>query len=193
MHEDDRDRGCAIYNSIRARSRSPRPRSSAPTLLRTHYPLHPYMHELADQLGLMIWSEIPVYQIRHRATWRSRRCASPRASCADNMIANGNHPSVFALVDRQRAHLAAGRGAGRLLRARGATPRKALDPHASRRATRSRATRRRLPARVRAAGHHRRQRLLRLVSRARTARSPTATPLAAVPRRCAPATPTRRS
>ena len=58
------------------------------TLMRTHYPLHPYTHELADREGVLIWSEIPVYALktpnlakrRRDARWRprsSRRTSTP--------------------------------------------------------------------------------------------------------------------
>ena len=62
-------------------TRTPRPRASrsttraasscvneakalGATMMRTHYPLHPYTHELADRLGMLIWSEIPVYAVK---------------------------------------------------------------------------------------------------------------------------------
>ena len=40
------------------------------TLMRTHYPMHPYTHELADKEGVMIWSEVPSTRSRRR-TWPS--------------------------------------------------------------------------------------------------------------------------
>ena len=55
LHEDSKAAG------LRDRQRAPRgagrtsPRKLGGTVLRTHYPLHPYTHELADRLGLLIW------------------------------------------------------------------------------------------------------------------------------------------
>jgi beta-glucuronidase len=66
------------------------------TVLRTHYPVSPYLHELADRRGLMIWSEIPVYQVPHEILARGsvRRLAARMLS--DDIAANGNHVSVMA-------------------------------------------------------------------------------------------------
>jgi beta-glucuronidase len=66
------------------------------TVLRTHYPVSPYLHELADRRGLMIWSEIPVYQVPHEVLAKSsvRRLAARMLT--DDIAANGNHVSVMA-------------------------------------------------------------------------------------------------
>jgi beta-glucuronidase len=66
------------------------------TLLRTHYPLDPYFHQLADRQGVLIWSEIPVFQISGRllALKDVRRAAA--RMLRDNILANGSHPSVIA-------------------------------------------------------------------------------------------------
>jgi beta-glucuronidase len=63
------------------------------TMLRTHYPMHPYMHELADREGLLIWSEIPVYSIQTEFLndIRDRAVAELRK----NIEVNGSHPSVM--------------------------------------------------------------------------------------------------
>ena len=34
------------------------------TMVRSQYPLSAYEEQLADELGMMLWSEIPVYQVR---------------------------------------------------------------------------------------------------------------------------------
>jgi beta-glucuronidase len=66
------------------------------TILRTHYPLDPYFHQLADRQGVLIWSEIPVFQISGRllALKDVRRAAA--RMLRDNILANGSHPSVIA-------------------------------------------------------------------------------------------------
>ena len=46
-----------------------------------HYPLHPYFQEQADRLGIMQWSEIPVYSVKTAVPQAASSCAaSPRAS-----------------------------------------------------------------------------------------------------------------
>ena len=63
LHEDSKAQGFAIDNARREELVAEAKELGA-TVLRTHYPLHPYTHELADRLGLLIWSEIPVYTVR---------------------------------------------------------------------------------------------------------------------------------
>jgi beta-glucuronidase len=65
------------------------------TLLRTHYPLSPYLHELADRKGVMVWSEIPVYQVPHEVLAKSAVRQLAARMLTDNILANGNHPSVI--------------------------------------------------------------------------------------------------
>jgi beta-glucuronidase len=66
------------------------------TVLRTHYPFSPYMHELADRNGLMIWSEIPAYQIPRDILIKPSVGRLAARMLTDNIMANGNHPSVMA-------------------------------------------------------------------------------------------------
>jgi beta-glucuronidase len=64
-------------------------------VLRTHYPFHPYTHELADRLGLLIWEEIPVYSV---PTLVLKEPAVRRAAVDEltRMIgAHENHASVM--------------------------------------------------------------------------------------------------
>jgi beta-glucuronidase len=65
------------------------------TLLRTHYPLDPYFHQLADRQGVFLWSEIPVYQLEdevidhrgvHHKAFRQMR---------ENILDKASHPSVL--------------------------------------------------------------------------------------------------
>ena len=65
------------------------------TVIRAHYPVGPEIEEMADRDGILIWSEVPVYQVQspisaNRAGWRrptrcSRTTSSPtrttRRSC----------------------------------------------------------------------------------------------------------------
>ena len=62
-------------------------------MLRTHYPMHPYIHELADREGLLIWSEIPVYS--HKSALIDDITPRALAQLRSNIETNGNHPSVL--------------------------------------------------------------------------------------------------
>ena len=93
LHEDDGQRGFAIDNGIRRRVAAEAQELGA-TMLRSHYPLHPYTHELADRLGLMVWSEIPVYALKTRQLSKAvvRRMAARELE--KNILTNQNHASI---------------------------------------------------------------------------------------------------
>ncbi len=94
LHEDSKSEGFAIDNARREQLVD-QAKELGSTVLRTHYPLHPYTHELADRLGLLIWSEIPVYSIKTEVLKEPavRRLAVQELS--RNIEANENHPSVI--------------------------------------------------------------------------------------------------
>jgi beta-glucuronidase len=59
-------------------------------------PLNPWLEELADRYGILIWSEIPVSQAVANSyladpAWLARA----HALLTDDILANQNHPSVF--------------------------------------------------------------------------------------------------
>jgi beta-glucuronidase len=93
-HEEVPGKGSAIDNDDRAWLVE-QARAVGANLMRTHYPPHPQMHELADRLGVLIWSEVPVYQVKNRVL--TKRAARRRAIAMlrDNILANGHHPSVL--------------------------------------------------------------------------------------------------
>jgi len=94
LHEDDPRTGFAI-DSARRRQIVAQAKELGATVIRAHYPLHPEIHELADRLGLLIWSEIPVYAIK---TSQLRRLSVRRLAAREveaNILANRNHPSVL--------------------------------------------------------------------------------------------------
>ena len=65
------------------------------TMLRTHYPFTPVMQELADRMGVLLWSEVPVYQIPS-ATLKKTAVRREALSALEEMVAAfQNHPSVF--------------------------------------------------------------------------------------------------
>jgi beta-glucuronidase len=93
LHEDDPARGFAIDNAVRERVVAEAQELGA-TILRSHYPLHPYTHELADRLGLMVWSEIPVYALKTPQLAKAvvRRMAARELE--RNILTNQNHASI---------------------------------------------------------------------------------------------------
>jgi beta-glucuronidase len=95
MHEQDPEKGGAVPHAredlfVRLA------KQVGATVLRTHYPFSPYMHELADRNGLMIWSEIPVYQVPHDVLAQPSVNRLAARMLTDNITTNGNHPSVMA-------------------------------------------------------------------------------------------------
>ncbi|HXE46656.1 MAG TPA: glycoside hydrolase family 2 TIM barrel-domain containing protein [Conexibacter sp.] len=89
------------------------------TFVRAHYPLDPDFEDLADQNGILLWSEIPAtYQLPDadlgRSAFRSLALDELRA----NVLANRNRPSIAAWSlgnempsaagPNQKAYLAAG-------------------------------------------------------------------------------------
>lgn len=94
IHEDDPNLGFAI-GSAQRRAIIAETRELGATLLRSHYPLHPQLHELADEAGIMIWSEIPVYAVKTQ--YLKQRAVRELAAkeLEDNIVANQNHPSII--------------------------------------------------------------------------------------------------
>ena len=94
LHEDDPKLGFAITNQIRAREVAETKELGA-TMMRSHYPLHPYTHELADEQGMMIWSEIPVYALKTAALAKINVRKMAARELEDNILTNQNHPSIM--------------------------------------------------------------------------------------------------
>jgi beta-glucuronidase len=92
VHEDNQAQGFAVDNTWR-RWLVDRAKEVGASMLRTHYPMHPYIHELADREGLLIWSEIPVYA--HKTGYIDD--ITPRALkvLRKNIETNASHPSVL--------------------------------------------------------------------------------------------------
>ena len=63
-------------------------------MMRAHYPLHPYMQELADRDGMLIWSEIPVYSLKTEYLSATIVRTLAVEELRENIVANRNHPSV---------------------------------------------------------------------------------------------------
>jgi beta-glucuronidase len=94
VHEDSQSQGFAVDNAFRERLVA-ETKAAGATLMRSHYPMHPYTHELADRNGVLIWSEIPVYQISAQNLAKQRVTTLAEKELEKNIVANQNHPSVL--------------------------------------------------------------------------------------------------
>jgi len=93
LHEDSLQKGFAIGNDVREKLMADAKDLGA-TMIRTHYPMHPYMHELADRAGMLIWSEIPVYAIKTPQLKQRTVRALASKELGKNIENFGNHSSV---------------------------------------------------------------------------------------------------
>ena len=94
LHEDDPQTGFAIGSARRAQIVAQAKELGA-TVIRSHYPLHPEIHELADRAGLLVWSEIPVYAVKTQYLKREAVRKLAARELEDNILANQNHPSIM--------------------------------------------------------------------------------------------------
>jgi Glycosyl hydrolases family 2, TIM barrel domain/Glycosyl hydrolases family 2, sugar binding domain/Glycosyl hydrolases family 2 len=65
------------------------------TVIRSHYPLGPEMEEMADRDGILIWSEVPVYQLSSQALAQRSVLAHAQSILQQNILSNQNHPSIL--------------------------------------------------------------------------------------------------
>jgi beta-glucuronidase len=65
------------------------------TVIRSHYPVGPEMEEMADRDGILIWSEVPVYQLSSSVLAESSALAHAHSILKQNILANQNHPSIL--------------------------------------------------------------------------------------------------
>ncbi len=64
-------------------------------VIRSHYPLNPEILELADRYGILVWDEIPVWQVGDQYLGSRSWQASAFATLRQNILDNQNHPSVM--------------------------------------------------------------------------------------------------
>jgi beta-glucuronidase len=64
-------------------------------LIRSHYPLNPEIEELADRYGVLLWSEVPVYQVKSQYLDNPAWVAQAHSVLETNILTNQNHPSVL--------------------------------------------------------------------------------------------------
>jgi beta-galactosidase/beta-glucuronidase len=92
LHEDTAAQGFAVDNTFR-RWLVDRAKELGASMLRTHYPMHPYIHEIADREGLLVWSEIPVYS--HKSSYIDDITGPALKLLRKNIETNASHPSVL--------------------------------------------------------------------------------------------------
>jgi beta-glucuronidase len=95
MHEDSLGRGAALtprqrINSIRYLKKL------GANFTRAHYPLHPRTLELCDREGIIVWDQIPFYQLSAEAVAQESVLAKGLNQLLEMILRDQNHPSVIA-------------------------------------------------------------------------------------------------
>lgn len=94
LHEDTLTRGPVMTREDRERIVALM-KESGSTLLRAHYPLDPDFQDLADEEGILIWSEVPAtYQLPEVNLGRTAFRDVAFEQLAADIVANRNHASV---------------------------------------------------------------------------------------------------
>jgi beta-glucuronidase len=93
LHNDSIENGFAVDNATRDRQLG-WARELGSGIIRLHYPPHPQTLEQADRLGMLVWAEVPVWQVEAEELAKpSVRTAAVNA--VEEMVrVNRNHPSV---------------------------------------------------------------------------------------------------
>jgi Glycosyl hydrolases family 2, TIM barrel domain/Glycosyl hydrolases family 2, sugar binding domain/Glycosyl hydrolases family 2 len=65
------------------------------TVIRSHYPLDPQILEMADRYGILVWDEVPVYQVGDQYLGLSSLVTQAESMLKQNILDNQNHPSVM--------------------------------------------------------------------------------------------------
>jgi beta-glucuronidase len=94
IHEQDLSEGAALDPAHLRRIVS-LARFVGATIIRAHYPLNPQIEELADEDGILLWSEIPVYQTNSAYLTQPAWVANAHATLQNNIETNQNHPSIL--------------------------------------------------------------------------------------------------
>jgi beta-glucuronidase len=95
MHEDSLRRGAALTPSQRAASLRYLKQLGA-NFTRAHYPLHPRTLELCDREGIVVWDQIPYYQLSPSALAKEGVRRKGLAQLREMILRDRNHASVIA-------------------------------------------------------------------------------------------------
>jgi beta-glucuronidase len=91
--EDSKQLGAAL-NDATERRLVAQAKDLGATAIRSQYPLDQHLEELADENGLMLWSEIPVDKIPPRYLAISSVRDDAIAKLRENILTNSSHPSI---------------------------------------------------------------------------------------------------
>jgi beta-glucuronidase len=94
LHEQELGSGAAL-SVAQMRQLIDWVRELGATMIRAHYPLSPEMEEMADRDGILLWSEVPVYQTRSQYFGQRGWLRRAHALVTDNILTNQNHPSIL--------------------------------------------------------------------------------------------------
>jgi beta-glucuronidase len=94
IHEQSPETGAALAPSQLAAFMAAE-RALGSTVIRSHYPLNPEILEMADREGLLVWSEVPVYQLADQYLGLPSVQSQADSILRQNILANQNHPSVM--------------------------------------------------------------------------------------------------
>ena len=64
-------------------------------VIRSHYPLNPEIEEMADRYGILLWAEVPVYQVTAANLAKPAVIAHAHTLLQQDILTNQNHPSVM--------------------------------------------------------------------------------------------------
>jgi beta-glucuronidase len=64
-------------------------------VVRAHYPLNPELEEMADRDGVLLWSEVPVYQVADQYLDQPGWLSGAHRFLKQNILTNQNHPSIM--------------------------------------------------------------------------------------------------
>ena len=94
MHEDQPGKGFASDQTFQEKQIQDA-RNSGGTMLRAHYPLSEYYYERADELGMFIWGEVPVYSVKSAELNKVKVREAAVAQVSEMVRAKWNHPSLL--------------------------------------------------------------------------------------------------
>jgi beta-glucuronidase len=94
VHEDTLDKGFAIDDAQREQQIQ-WAREEGATMFRSHYPLHPYYYERMDELGMVAWTEVPVYSVKTKYLKEQKVRKLAAKELANAVRTNINHPSII--------------------------------------------------------------------------------------------------
>jgi beta-glucuronidase len=126
FHEEQVTAGAALTPAMREEIWQEL-RGLGATFTRAHYPIHPWFLEQADRDGVLIWDEIPVYQLPNSITAKAKIRAKALRYLAATVKRDQNHPSVLTWAIGNEMPSRVGSGQQRYIRD-AATMLKQMDP-----------------------------------------------------------------